>query len=362
MRLTHTYRHDFDSIADARRFLENREVQDHTVKAGEKNWGFEGDLVRIQNETFPISESFIQAFSHFMEPSIPTKFARQVPADLFGTIGNRLLRSAKIRGRKFQIRIERWRNPETQEQRRAVAQTITSDKYRRIDHERVLDEALAVTPQGKVTLTDTMLRVKSVVDSFTAHPWDAREGQALEDLHTIGFEIVNSETRNLALSVGPYVLRLICSNGMVAPVADLENGWKHKHLIDPDQALRQVREIIRDPERWRHAAEVHTQRAERLATIKLAEYVLSSDQYLVVDGMEPTVEEVKYDLAEILAVDQVSEMLRGLGREEEKDPVEVLTLYDLHNGITQMARRQDPDVQRALEVYAGNFLAGWTEA
>lgn len=359
MRLLQTYRHDFDSIADARGFLNNREVEDFSVKAGDKGWGFEGDLISVGGWSYPISDSFIQAFSHFMHPSVPIKFAREVPADLFGAIGNRLLRAGKIKGRKFQIRVERWRDPKSGNQIRAVAQTIVSDKYRWVNHEDVLDEALKVTGHGEVTLTDTMLRIKSRLDSFTAHTWDVRKANRIEDEHIIGFEILNSETRNLALSVMPYVLRLVCTNGMVAPVADLENGWKHKHLIDPEEALRQVREIINDPERWKRAAEIYTARSETLSHTLMAEYSSGSDQYLIVKGMEDALAEAKYDLGEIVDADRVTEMLRGLGRSVDGEPSSRLTVYDLHNGITRMARKESPETQRALEVYAGNFLASW---
>lgn len=362
MRLLPTYRHDFDSIAEARAFMKNREVTDYTVKAGEKDWGFDGDLIQLEGDGFPISDSFIQAFSHFMEPSIPINFAREIPPDLFGVIGNRLLRRTSIKGRKFQIRVERWHDPVSGAVTREVAQTIASDKYRWVDHERILDEALAVGDRGKVTLTDRMLRVRTVMNEFTIKPWDSRVQAVAGDLHTIGFEILNSETRNLALSVMPHIVRVICSNGMVERMEDLEVMWRRRHTGEPDDMLRQVREIINDPERWKRGAEIYAERAEALSRIPLARYSPERDQYIILAGMEDAVAEIKFDLATITNDKDVSDMLKLLGRRESEEPLESLTLYDLHNGITRMARDQEPELRRAIEVFAGKFQAAWTEA
>jgi len=343
MRIIPKYRHDFESIADARAFMVNREVHDFDVVAGDSGFGFAGDMVRIGARAYPISESFLQAFAGFVSPKIPIRFARDVPADLFETIGTRLLRTEKVKGTHFQVRVEAWRDPQTQMQTRIVAQAIVSDRYRWLNHERVLDEALAVTDKGQVTLTDLMLRVRAQTEQFMVQPWDNMANVSTDDLHSVGFEILNSETRNLAISVAPYVLRLVCTNGLVVAEKNLAQIWKQKHMVDPDSALRTVREIINDPERWEEVAEIYADNAEAMSRMLLRDAQGQTD-----------IRDVALDLEAQIGRKRWLVIWEDL---QSQKPRVALTRWDLLNAITRYAQDQAPDMRRGLEAYAGIYMA-----
>ncbi len=111
--------------------------------------------------------------------------------------------------------------PETRRMVRTLdngARALLSDRYHRIDNEDVSNVALQAlledAPEtgmevASCEVTDTKLYIKAV---FPRIEREVKRGDVVQ----AGVMITNSEVGSGALNVSPFVLRLICTNGMVS--------------------------------------------------------------------------------------------------------------------------------------------------
>lgn len=153
------------------------------------------------------------------------------------------------------------------------------------------------------------------------------------DLVGIGASIVNSETGFRALSVGWYLLRLVCMNGAVAPFSMYSERIYHQKQNDLDSQLDIALKSIN---------EAKTEDMYLLLTKAVAKPL-------------PPRREVERILIPMLGFRETRSML-----DPSYDKKSDQRLYDLFNVITWNAKNHPPSVQLAMEEYAGNML--WTAA
>lgn len=122
-----------------------------------------------------------------------------------------------------------------------VGRAWLSDRYRRLDNIEiarrifpVFDEIEGLTFH-QAQLTDTKFYLRAYLPSLE------REVKA-GDVLRAGIEIKNSEVGSGALSIGPYVLRLICTNGMTAQDHTVRRNHVGRRIVDEtylsDEALQ----------------------------------------------------------------------------------------------------------------------------
>lgn len=121
-----------------------------------------------------------------------------------------------------------------------VGRAWLSDRYRRLDNVEiarrifpVFDEIEGLTFH-QAQLTDTKFYLRAYL------PGLEREIKA-GDVLRAGIEIKNSEVGSGALSIGPYILRLICTNGMTAQDHTVRRNHVGRRILDEtylsDEAL-----------------------------------------------------------------------------------------------------------------------------
>lgn len=105
------------------------------------------------------------------------------------------------------------------------ARAFLSDRYRRLDNEDVCEAALPILLESddiqivSCDMTDHRLYLKAVFPRITK---DVRVGDTVQ----AGVAIGNSEIGQGSLYVKPFIMRLICLNGMVSEDAT----WKAYHI------------------------------------------------------------------------------------------------------------------------------------
>jgi hypothetical protein len=333
--LTH-YKHDFEDMQTALDHLKaHRRVQDVEIKTGSNDLVFSGDMVSVGGEQpIKMSAPFLRAFCDRMEPHLPIRYASKVPADLFEMNANRLLAMNKNKGQKLTVRIEDWLNDEGGVQTR-TAQSLVTEAYQFIDHEDVLERAIAVNGRiggGSVVITDELLRVNAIAAEFSiTNP----RGEA--DHFKLGYDLVNSETRTSRLAVSSFLLRLICTNGAVAPVPGFGDSYRKRHVVDPDEALDEVAKILAAIE-WTEEAVGFQSRLQDMVGKSVSRETMW-----------------RYRLA---AEDVAGSELTREFWEEQGWPEQV-TEFDVFNRMTRIARDLKDDRKRELEAVAGTaFLKG----
>jgi len=331
--LTH-YNYEFTNIKDALDHLRShRRVEDIEVRTGSDDLIFDGDMVSVHGaEPIRMSGAFLRAFCDRVEPHLPLRFASKLPADLFETNANRLMHMVKNRGQRLTVRVETWLNDDGSPVKR-TAQSLVTDVCQFIDHEDVLERALAINGRPistKVVLTDELLRVNAIVTAF-----DVTDRQGEAEHFQIGYDLVNSETRNTRIVVASFLERLVCANGAVAAIPGFGGSYGKRHVVDPDKALDKVESI--------------------LATIDWA----GSNRAFYMRLQEMIANEVSRETIWRHRIDAEAIAGPALTREFWEQPwPETVTEFDVFNRMTRLARDLAADSKHSLEVVAGkSFLS-----
>ena len=141
-----------------------------------------------------------------------------------------------------------------------VARAFLSDRYRRIDNNQIMNSVmpeLALIPEVKIVssaLTDKNMFVKALLPRIQA---DVKVGDPVQ----AGITIRNSEVGHGAVSVGMFIYRLVCDNGMVVPdsssrtnhvganVTNIANSleiYSDEAMLADDKAIMlKVRDLVR---------------------------------------------------------------------------------------------------------------------
>jgi hypothetical protein len=246
---------------------------------------------------------------------IPSSYALDISPDLLEH--NLEKRCAEFSGYEVILRIEE-----------GDVRAVVSERYQPMFQDRLLDLIQREIPDEmnlhKAWVDGEMMRLAWTSESLRAEP---QRG----DITKIGVEVINGETGYHGLAVSRYALRLVCSNGMVAPVMGSREGFRH---IGAEERLR---------ERFR--------RTLRNALDKAGDLVALLERSVQVKVGVRHIEEVQRTLQEIMGKKITETMVPELR--------EAVSLYDLFNVVTAKARDQQMGKRRMLEVEAGTMLAQW---
>lgn len=130
-----------------------------------------------------------------------------------------------------------------------VARAILSPTFTPIDDARIF-ERLGATLKGALD----EYRFARVVHTDTTTHYTALHVRNLDvrgDTHYPGWSLRNSEVGASALTLDDYLLRLVCTNGLMLPVGDKHRLYRTHRSIDDDQlAAAFVIALSRLPCRW----------------------------------------------------------------------------------------------------------------
>jgi hypothetical protein len=203
------------------------------------------------------------------------------------------------------------------------AKTITSTRYTEFFDDEV---AAACTDLLNVTVsrTDKVLRIDSEIK-------DKFQPRAGDDCG-FGFTIFNSETGFHALQVSHYIIRYVCSNGMIVKIPMMNN---------------------------RLPSRVHY----RLTTNNLQEFL--NEQIFNIEttrgGIESQVEQSVLRPPSSVLRSRVAALLKTINvnaKTIRKEIDSAATEWDLANIVTAYARHQNVDIRLQLERSAGLLLFG----
>ena len=214
-------------------FLRDRRIETCRLPADQLCVTVEGEelFLRVMNgktRESPVRESFFLKLLKW--GSLPPAGIRRLSAETVAGILNDLLLS--ITSGDVTIRTEN-----------GEAVTITSRHYSELSDLDVIQTALPLGITG-ITRTDFFLRIYGAIDTQT----EVRPG----DVCGFGFNILNSETGFRALSAYHYILRYICSNGVIVRLGSQEGtihsrhpqGYLQRFLEEQLQPLEKTREQV----------------------------------------------------------------------------------------------------------------------
>jgi hypothetical protein len=222
---------------------------------------------------------------------------------------------------------------------------VLSDRYRVMDNYDLVFLALdefkkrETVEVYRVDLTETMLYLKAIDRTLTA---SIRDG----DIVCGGLIIRNSEVGASALRVEPFILRKVCSNGLI-----LERSLKKIHL---GRQTMEVGEID-----W---SEETRELEDRALWSKVRDIIRATfDKRVFQSWVEKLRESTKVKIER--PIEAVDNIVGHLGLSEEQKLKLLMhfsepTKYGLVNAITNLAREtEDVEEQVRLEEFGGRILA-----
>ncbi len=201
------------------------------------------------------------------------------------------------------------------------AKTITSSRYTEFSDDAVL-KACENFDIGKVSRTDKVLRIDSEVLT--------RSEPVVGDECGFGFTIFNSETGFHSLQISHYILRYVCSNGLIIriPAKDEKQNYRIHYNFTPNDLKRFLDEQIENIKKTQmEVAQKLKQSAEKALTQEARKKALA------------LLRKIKGD----------NDMMK-----EEVDRAS--TEWELVNIVTAHAREQPVDIRLMLEQSAGRLL------
>lgn len=213
------------------------------------------------------------------------------------------------------------------------ARAILTDRYKRIDCDRVagqvLDKLMDLDVEFKYSYYDgDKMNITAVTPKV--------EGEVVKgDVVQGGITITNSEVGNGSLMIKPFIYRLVCTNGMIAPSYYNQFYAKHvgKIVIDPNE-----------DEQWKVTIEKMNKQLELVANPEVFEENLLRLQ-------QTTKEQVNSRQIVALAKSQgISDAERaGIFERLNHYVGEEFTVskYDLANAVTNLANDEEKSHDRA---------------
>lgn len=208
----------FKEVAEARDYLKSRDIQSFLCSGARMSFGIEDNIghLRIkgntETKTFPIRETGMN--------TILAKIGMGQGSFPYDVCDNNLLHynlnylfSHNVANEKFTVIIEN-----------GELKALMTDKYSLVNHEYVLDILEGSQVEYKVhqlTLTK---------DYFRACITNPRNVATINinDISSVGVDIINSENGQASLVLGQYVYRYWCKNG--ASRVDNEHSMKSKAI------------------------------------------------------------------------------------------------------------------------------------
>ena len=297
-------------LSDVREFLEKRRVSAYDVHAADLEvvMADGGALLRRRSaheKGLPIRQAFFDKLMRWHKFPLNTLY--RMSSDELLPLMNVLLRMID---KDVVVYVED-----------GEALTIVSKNYARIADDELLDKAARLGIE-KITRTDHFMWIMSSEITQV----EVQKG----DLVGIATNIVNSETGFRALTIGWYLLRLVCSNGAIAAFGGHSSKFYHQKTTavqsQIDAALNSLDKATVNPK------EMFTLLSAALTKPLPPRY------------------EVDRTLTPLLGFSDTRRLI---------DPPynnKTAKLYDLFNIITLEAQKRAPSIQLAMEEVAGSWL------
>ncbi len=201
------------------------------------------------------------------------------------------------------------------------AKTITSNRYTEFFDDEVL-KACADLKISTVSRTDKVLRIDSVVD--------ARFQPAVGDDCGFGFTIFNSETGFHSLQISHYILRYVCSNGLIIKIPSIDKRLNYRnHYNLPTGNLKMFLE--------NQLASIKSTRRSIIRRLERSTRTL----------IDPQLQ--KKALMLLRKINVNADMIRN-------EVLNARTEWELVNVVTAHARQQPVDLRLMLEQSAGRLF------
>ncbi|MBL8680138.1 MAG: hypothetical protein JNK05_13265 [Myxococcales bacterium] len=252
-------------------------------------------------------------------------FQSATPSERADEVNRRLSRMPGER------KVRLWRDEEGKAD--GIARAILSPSFTPIDDLRIYDR-LAATMKGALD----EYRFTRIVQTDTSTQYTALHADAIGvdgDVHFPGWTMKNSEVGASALTLDDYMLRQVCTNGLMVPVGNKRLLYRTHRSIDDDQlAAAFVIALSRLPDRWTAIASLLT-RAKAI--------------------------EVPHPDTAIAAILESATVPRALVEEAQTIVLKEgdRTRFGVVQAITQVAHEtnKDPEIRFLMERLAGQYLA-----
>jgi len=250
-----------------------------------------------------------------------------VPADRAAEINLRFQRSTD----SLKIRTRRWAAGE-EAKGEAVLRALVSPTYAPIDDLNVFEVLRSVLGGRLQELCFVRLDVTDESSQYAAvNREDVDLGIAKPDHHRNGFIIANSETGSRSLTLLVWILRLVCTNGLIAPESSVFR-MVHRRQKDGVMQEKLARAVRLLPEYW--------SRAER--TLRNARRDPVEDPHAALEVM-------------VTAHPQLRPISDSVYEAYEQDPEP--NRFGLVQAITRAAQALRPEDRLTVEEFAGRIAS-----
>ena len=264
----------------------------------------------------------------------------------------------KIVDRRFLIRADKLHDAEYPH-----ARAFLSNKYLPINNSQVASRLLHIIERNGLTIksadiTDEKMYIKAVNENIV------REATYTGDDIQFGVTITNSEIGINAIEVKCFIYRLVCTNGMTAPI--LESSYKRKHLgnvlmsgddLNSSTQIEKVNSIIEEAgvyvDDLTHTQESNPQWVDTyIKQMRNASMVKVNDIEKVLDYTMKSNPNINFSSQEKKAIINYS-FVGSHHREHGLD----INLFDVAQGVTRSAQDSESyDRASLLEEYGYHIM------
>jgi hypothetical protein len=221
---------------------------------------------------------------------------------------------------------------------------VVSERYGVIDNNEVMDILRNSLPSN----------IDEALASHIDHDGDDMFGNILlpdymksepDSDYGVGIAFKNSEIRNSAFSVSPFLFRAICLNGMIWGRANSEIKVNQRHMGKID--------IVELQEQVRHAIAVALTQGNDLLTL------MGHAKQVKVNNVLPTIIQLAKDSQENFTIEQTKAWQKGYldSLHEQHGDVHHNSAFGVVNGLTRAAQNYTGATREKMEKYASYILS-----
>lgn len=221
---------------------------------------------------------------------------------------------------------------------------VVSERYGVIDNAQVMDILRNSLPSN----------IDEALASHIDHDGDDMFGNILlpdymksepDSDYGVGIAFKNSEIRNAAFSVSPFLFRAICLNGMIWGRSNSEIKINQRHMGNIDMVELQ--------EQVRHAIAVALTQGNDLLTL------MGHSKKVKVNNVLPTIVQLAKDSQDNFTIEQTKAWHKGYldSLHERNGDVHENSAFGVVNGLTRAAQNYSGQTREKMEKYASFILS-----
>ena len=221
---------------------------------------------------------------------------------------------------------------------------VVSERYGVIDNAQVMDILRNSLPSN----------IDEALASHIDHDGDDMFGNILlpdymksepDSDYGVGIAFKNSEIRNAAFSVSPFLFRAICLNGMIWGRSNSEIKINQRHMGNIDMVELQ--------EQVRHAIAVALTQGNDLLTL------MGHSKKVKVNNVLPTIVQLARDSQDNFTIEQTKAWHKGYldSLHERNGDVHENSAFGVVNGLTRAAQNYSGQTREKMEKYASFILS-----